>query len=105
MFKIIFKFSLTLIICFIILSFKINNKALFNHISDFSGPIGDDIQKSLAKSANHTLKKSKVLFTNSTPKIEDAIKSKKSSLKKTFQPLETIQMQEAEELDRIIREN
>lgn len=105
MFKLIFKCLFGFIICFIILSFKINEKPLFNHMSELTGPLGEDVQKSLTKSAKHTLDKSKIIFTNAHPKLKDEVKNKKSSLKKQAKTLEDLKLEEMRKLDELIRDN
>ncbi len=106
MFKLIFKCIFSFIVCFIILSFKINDKVIFNHLSELTGPLGQDVQSSLTKSAKRTLKKSQAIFTNAEPKLRDEIKSKKSSLKKQGKKsLEHLKLDEMKKLDEIIKNN
>lgn len=105
MIKLIFKFTLTFVFCFIVLSFQVSNKPIFNHISDYTGPIGADIQKSISKSFDHTYSKSKKLFTNSVPTLEDTVKSKKSALGKKLKDMEELKKDEIKKLDDLIRNN
>lgn len=103
MFGMIFKFIFSFVFCFIVLSFSINNKPIFYHISEITGPVGSDIQKSLTKSFEHTYSKSKKLFTNSVPNFEDSVKSKKSGLKKEVRDLEELKEDEKKKLNEIIQ--
>ena len=73
------------VISFVILSFQVNQKTLFFHLTEFAGPLGKDVQRSLGKSVKRSLEKSKKIgtgfFENANPKIlNDQIKSKQSSL-------------------------
>lgn len=105
MFRLIFKFCLSFALCFIVLSFNIDNKPVFYHISKVTGPIGADIQNSLTKSIQHTYAKSKILFTNSVPSFQDSVKSKKSGIKKKAKELEELKDDERKRLNDIIKNN
>ena len=96
------KFSLSFVVWFVILSFKIGDKQLFNHISEFTGPIGADIQESITKSFEHTFSKSKKLFTNSNPELQDTVQSKKSGIIKKLDELEELKEDEIKKLDELI---
>ena len=105
MIKMFFKFTLSFAISFIVLSFNISEKPIFDHLSELTGPIGSDIQNSITKSFEHTYSKSKKLFTNSVPNFSDKVKSKKSGLKKKSDELEELKKDEIKKLDELIRKN
>lgn len=105
MIKLIFKFSLTFIACFIILSFKVGEKQLFFHINEYTGPIGTDIQESITKSFERTFAKSKKLFTNSEPELRDVVQSQKSGIIKRLDELEDLKEDEIKKLDELIENN
>ena len=85
MISFIFKFSLTFVFCFVALSFQINNKPIFYHLSKITGPLGSEVQSSIQKSVKRSYSKSKEIgeefFSNADPKYSDAINSKRSSTK------------------------
>ena len=109
----IFKFSVTFAISFLLLSFEINNKPIFYHLSKYFGPIGTDIQDSLNTKVQKGLQESKKigkeLFHNADPKIlDDQIRSKQSSSLYDSDPenefiLEEIRRDEVRKLDELIR--
>lgn len=105
MFGMIIKFTFSFVLCFIILSFTIDKKPIFYHITAFTGPVGADIQESLTKSFQTTYSKSKRLFTNSVPNREDSVKSRKSGLKKKEKEIEDLKIDEQRKLDEIIKAN
>lgn len=112
MVSILFKFSIAFIFSFIILSFKFNDKALFNHITDFTGPLGTDVQESFGKSVKRGFSKTKNMgkdfIQNADPRyLEDAIKSNRSALKNSDAKeliLEDIKRDEARKLDELIKQ-
>ena len=113
MLGIIFKFILMFSLSFIILSFDINNKPIFYHITQITGPLGKDVQRSFGKSVKRSIKNSKKLskelFNNSEPKYyNDIIESSQSSMNKKITKemiLEDIKRDEARKLDELIRNN
>lgn len=105
MIKMFFKFTLSFVISFIVLSFNISEKPIFDHLSDLTGPIGSDIQNSITKSFKHTYSKSKKLFTNSVPNFSDSVKSEKSAIKKKTNDFEDLKKDEIKKLDELIRNN
>mgnify|MGYP003684884307 CR=1 FL=1 len=107
-----FKFSITFIVSFIILSFKIDKKPLFYHVTEFTGPIGTEVQSTFGKSMKRSLNKSKELgenfLKNADPVYQkDSIKSSRSSLSNTESDLilEDIKRDEAKKLDELIQKN
>ena len=58
MIGIIFKSSLAFIVSFLLLSFHINNKSVFAHLTEVVGPVGKDVQKSLTKSVKRSMSQS-----------------------------------------------
>jgi len=117
MIKMLFKFTLTFIFSFFILSFNINNKPIFYHFSQIAGPVGTDIQSTLSKSMSHSVRKSKELgkqlFNNSKPKyMNDTIKNRQSALKKEREKRrnkhliqEELRHSERMKLDQLIQSN
>ena len=106
------KFAIGFVICFVILSFEVNNKTLFSHISEIAGPIGKEVQDSLKKSVKRSYNKTKDIgeefFHNADPKYFDEIKSKRSSMsskKSKDHILEEIHYEDAKKLDNIIDSN
>ena len=110
MISLLFKFSIAFIFSFIVLSFKVDNRPIFYHITEFTGPLGTDVQKSFGKSVKRSLSKTQELgkdfIKNADPRyIEDAIKSQRSSLrvnKDSELILEDIRKDEARKLDELI---
>ncbi len=105
-----FKFSIAFSVSFLILSFRINDKPIFNHVSEFTGPLGSEVQNSLKKSVKKSFGKTKKigrdLFENATPKYLDHIGSKQSSVnKKRELILEDLKRDEVKKLDDLIRKN
>jgi hypothetical protein len=113
MIAIVFKFSLAFTFSFIVLSFNINQKPIFYHISQITGPLGQDVQESFGRSVKRSIKKSKnigkELFNNATPKYyDDQINSSQSSLNGKIEDemiLEEIKRDEARKLDDLIKKN
>lgn len=108
-----FKSTLAFVVSFLVLSFQINHKPLFHHISEITGPIGSEVQSSLKKSVKRSYQKSKEigteLFSNSDPRYTDEIKSRRSSTKfrnnKKEMVLEDLHQNDVKNLDKVIREN
>lgn len=118
MISMIFKFTIAFTLSYFLLSVNISGKPLFYQLSKFTGPVGDDIQKSISKSIKSSIRKSKELgeqFINSSvPKyVDDSIKSKQSSVKKSKQLRsknthlirEELRRDEKIELDKLIDKN
>lgn len=117
MISFIFKFSITFIFSFVLLSFKFDNKSLFYHLSEIAGPLGVDVQESLGKSVKRSLSKTeefgKNLIKNADPKyapqlLEDEINSSRSALGHSREKeliLEEIRKDEAKILDELIKKN
>ena len=113
MISLIFKLSIAFIFSFVVLSFKFDQKALFYHITEITGPLGTDVQESFGKSVKRSLSKTqelgKNLIQNADPKyMEDAINSQRSSLSSSREKeliLEEIRKEEAKKLDEIINQN
>ena len=114
----IFKFSIAFVLSYFILSMNVSNRPLFYHLSNFTGPVGSDIQKSISKSVKSSIKKSKELgkqFINSSvPKyVDDSIKSKQSALRKDREKRvrnshlirEELRRDEKIQLDKVIQKN
>jgi hypothetical protein len=108
-----FKFSIAFVISFVILSFSYDGQPVFYHVTQFTGPLGSEVQKSLGKSVKRSFSKSKKigkdLFENADPKyFDDAINSQQSSLngkKDRELILEDIRKDEAKKLDELIKKN
>lgn len=108
-----FKFTLAFVLSFVILSFKIENKPLFYHVTEFAGPLGTEVQHSLGKSVKRSLHKTKQMgkgfFNNASPKyINDTIKSQQSSLNSKSDNeliLEDIRRDEVKKLDQLIKKS
>lgn len=113
MISLFFKFSVAFIFSFIILSFKIDNRPIFYHLTEFTGPLGTDVQKSFSKSMKRSLTKTQELgknfIENADPKyVEDVINSQRSALSNTKEKeliLEDIRKDEAKKLDELIHSN
>lgn len=113
----IFKFSIAFVLSYFILSTNISNKPLFYHLTQLTGPVGDDIHNTIGKSVKRSYKKSKELgkqlFNSSEPKyFGDKIKSKQSAVrKKKFKAKnshliqEELRRDEKMQLDRLIDKN
>lgn len=109
MFGFIFKFSLAFMVSFLILSFHLNNKPIFYHLSEITGPLGTEVQSSFGKSMKRGIDKSKKLgkefLNNANPKYLDEINSQQSSLNSHDSEemiLEDIKKDEAKKLDELI---
>jgi hypothetical protein len=113
MIAMVFKFTLAFGFSFLILSFNINQKPIFYHITEITGPLGQEVQGSFGRSIERGVNKSKDigknLFENSTPRYyDDAIQSSQSSLNESYgneMILEDIRRDEAKKLDELIKKN
>ena len=88
MISLVFKFSMAFILSYFILSLNFSSRPLFYHLSELTGPVGDDVKSSITKSVKRSFKKSKELgkqlFNSSEPKFfDDAIQSQQSALRKS----------------------
>ncbi|OUR93117.1 hypothetical protein A9Q84_21685 [Halobacteriovorax marinus] len=87
----IFKFCLYFSISFIILSFPLGEKPLFEHVNKFTKPYTENIYKSVKTNVNSGINKGsqlgQELFSNTSPNI-DKVKTKYSSLKKSTRDIE-----------------
>jgi len=87
----IFKFFLYFSISFIILSFPLGEKPLFEHVNKFAKPYTTNIYKSVKSNVTSGLNKGSQighdLFLNTTPKT-DKVKTKYSALKKSNKKIE-----------------
>ena len=107
----IVKFSIAFIFSFILLSFQVNLKTIFNHLTEILGPVGVDVQESLKKSMKRGLNKSgdmsKEFFDNANPKFVDEINSQRSSLNQKDEEiiLEKLEREDIKELDKVIYDN
>ncbi len=115
MIKLIFKCSIAFIVSFIVLSMPISDKPVFYHLSELTGPLGGDIQKSFSKSLKRSVSKTKKmsskLFSNSNPpKVKDRVKSRQSSIlnkrrnriKSAARTSEELHHQDKKKLDNLI---
>jgi len=117
--SLILKTSMALTLSYIVFSFQISGKYVFDHVTDFTGPLGENIQSSLGMAANNTWDKSKEvgsqLFTNSKPKVEKLFNDSKKSITRAVAPkvqkakkqvkeefLEDLKQEEMSNLDKII---
>lgn len=111
MIGILFKCGIAFVVSFLILSFQVNQKTIFYHMTEFTGPLGEEVQKSLGKSVKRSFHKSKKLgegfFKNADPKIlGDTIRSSQSSLSNSKGIiLEEIKKDETRKLDELINKN
>lgn len=87
----IFKFCLYFSISFIILSFPLGEKPLFEHVNKFAKPYTTNIYKSVKSNVSTGITKGSQLghdlFLNTSPKI-DKVKTKNSSVKKSEKKIE-----------------
>lgn len=114
-----FKATIALSISYVFLSFQVSGKYIFDHLNDFTGPLGENIQQSLGVALDNTWEKSKdvgsKLFTNSKPKIRSFVKESSANLKESIKPivkkekkkvekefLEDLKKEEMSHLDKII---
>ncbi|WP_127715118.1 hypothetical protein [Halobacteriovorax sp. HLS] len=82
-----FKFALYFAISFVILSFPIADKTVFEHVNKIAHPYTDNIYKSVKSNVSQGIKESSKLFSNSSPNT-DEIKTKYSSMKKKVKKIE-----------------
>lgn len=112
MFSFMLKFSITFLVSFVILSFQVNNKTIFAHLNEITGPIGQEVQSSIQKSVNRSYQKSKKIskefLENSDPKYFDSVNSSRSSteFKKSHgMVLEQLENDDVQKLDKVIKNN
>lgn len=112
MISLLFKCTVAFVLSFVVLSFQVNNKPIFNHLVDITGPIGSEVQSSIHKSVKRSYQKSKEigteLFSNSDPRYTDEIKSRRSSTKfkkNHGMVLEELNQSDVKNLDKVIRDN
>ena len=90
MIKTFLKYSLTIGLSYIVLSFKYNDKYLFDYLTNLTGPLGQNIQRSLEEafdtSWDKTKSYSKQLFTNSAPIIKEKYQSTRNHIHKEIAP-------------------
>lgn len=113
------KATIALSISYVFLSFQVSGKYIFDHLNDFTGPLGENIQQSLGGALDKTWEKSKdvgsKLFTNSKPKIRSFVKESTTNLTESIKPivkkekkkvekefLEDLKKEEMSHLDKII---
>lgn len=86
-----FKFALYFSISFVILSFPIGEKTVFEHVNKVAHPYTQNIYKSVKNGVNSGISKGseigKDLFANTSP-TTDEIKTKYSSMKKNAKKIE-----------------
>lgn len=109
MISMIIKSVIAFTISFVVLSFQVNRKPIFYHLSEIMGPLGTDIQRSIGKSVKRGIKKSgeisKDFIQNSDLEYKDYIDTKKSGgrLGATSEViLEDIRKDEKRKLDELI---
>lgn len=123
MISMFFKFTLSFVISYIILTIPFSGKSLFYHINKMTGPIGisvsKSIKKNITKSVIKTKKIGKQLFINSNPpddpEVHDQIKRKQAAIAKKRKAIfslssqrnershqEELTHQEIEQLDKLI---
>lgn len=113
MISLLIKFTASFIFCFVVLSFQINKKPIFYHLSELTGPIGSEVQSSIKKSVKRSYKKSKEIgeefFSNSDPKYSDKVNSRRSSTKVKSKNhgmvLEELNQDDVKKLDEVINRN
>lgn len=88
------------------LSIEISDRPIFDHIYKRISPLTqatqDKAESFFNGTVNSTHKVSKKFFENSTPKVNDAVKSKMSSIKKAA-PLDHVDAKDKKELDALIK--
>ena len=104
-----FMIALSIILCtYLIFSMRVNEKPIFTHLFQKTSPLTDAIQSgssSIFKEASHKGEEySRMIFTNSAPKVQDQVKSTLSSAKKHQKIQEHIEEKDREELDDLIKE-
>ncbi|GEM_PF-651118 len=86
-----FKFFLYFSISFVILSFPLADKPIFEHMNQFTQPYTSNIYKAVKSNFNngveHGSKIGKDLFSNTSAK-SDQVKTKYSSVKKSMKQIE-----------------
>ena len=92
----------------LLLAIEVKGNPIFGHIYNVISPATQSAQEATEnffdRSVNKTQKYSRKLFDNSVPKVNDAVKSKMSGVRKSVQePLEKITPEEKAELDELIK--
>lgn len=114
MLGIVFKSSIAFVISFVVLSFHVDNRPIFYHLSELTGPLGEEVQASLGKSMKRSITRSKKMgknfLSNSDPRsyMNDSINSARSSLRGKNEKeliLEDIRRDEIKKLDALIQSN
>ena len=112
MFSLFLKSLIAFTISFVVLSFHIQKKPIFYHLTEIMGPLGTDIQKSIGKSVKRGMKKSSEIgqdfIQNNKPEYQDYVESKRSSGKLDHSKetvLEEIRKEEKRKLDELINSN
>lgn len=90
MISMMFKFTISFVISYIILTMPFGGRSLFYHINKVTGPIGTDVSKSIKSNISNSFKKTqkigKQLFINSNPpndpEVHDQIKRKQAAIVK-----------------------
>ena len=94
------KATIALSISYVFLSFQVSGKYIFDHLNDFTGPLGENIQQSLGVALDNTWEKSKdvgsKLFTNSKPKIRNFVKESTTNLTESIKPIVKIEKKKVE---------
>ena len=81
----IIKFLLYFSISYILLSIPIKDRPLFLHINKFTAPYTSKLFAYTADGVQKGIKSGKKFFSNSSPDLNDFIKSSKSAIKKEGQ--------------------
>jgi len=91
----------------LVLSLKINNETIFNHIyrplSSFVIPGQKMAESFIYKGAKSTQKISTDIFKNSIPKLKDSVKASLSAPLKNTVPLENVSNQDRGELNNLLK--
>lgn len=110
MLSLFLKSMIAFTISFVVLSFHIQNKPIFYHLTEIMGPLGTDIQHSIGKSVKRGIKKSSKMsqdfIKNNKPEYQDYVDSKRSSGKINRSKeviLEEIRRDEKRKLDELIK--
>lgn len=118
----ILKYSLTIGLSYIVLSFKYNDKYIFTYLTELTGPLGQNIQYSLEDAFDNSWSKTKTygkkLFTNSAPVVEKKYYQTRKEILKTIKPkvekkkelveqqfLDDLKKEEMSHLDSIIEQD
>ena len=92
----------------ILLCITVKDQPMFGHIYKVISPattfVQDKAESFFASSFSTTQKYSKKLFSNSMPKVKDAVVSKQAApTREKAEPLEKITVEEKEQLDDLIK--